>query len=83
MDGRTNLTEMRGRKDPAEYKEGLSGFITDLEPVENKDGDELDERVGGHVFEDAEGSDEGGASFADHRRNAGNVGDFGSERRRD
>ena len=54
-----------------------------LKPVQYKDGNELNERVGGHVFEDAERRDEGGTAFANHSRNARYVSHFGSKRRCD
>ena len=41
--------------------------------VEDDDGDELSDGVGGHVLEYPEGRDEGTAALSDQSRHAGNV----------
>lgn len=45
-----------------------------LWPIEQQNGWKLCERVSGHVFEYTEHRDKSGAAFANHDRNASNVG---------
>jgi len=55
-------------------------WFTDV--VEDHDGDELAERVGGHVLEDAERGDEGAAALADQLGHARDAAVARRERRR-